>query len=150
MAKLSKELFNVSYKDLPSIDAELLTTDTRTTDWDLNARDIISQKSDSETSDCDETDVEDNDTQVCTYSDATSYVAKLKDYAIRNGSAQILSHIHSVEEELTKLTMKNNNCQTKLSDFFNGENMSNRLWIDCVNESIDKRMQLLLFILIVF
>ena len=75
---------------------------------------------------------------------------KLKENAIRNDSAQILSHIHSVEEELTKLTMKNNNCQTKISDFFNGENMSNRLWIDCVNESIDKRMQLLLFILIVF
>ena len=96
LAKLSKELFNVSYKDLPSTDAELPTTDMRTTDWDLNARDIISQKSDSETSDCDETDVEDNDSQVCTFSDETSYMyeAKLKDYASRNGSAQILNHVN--------------------------------------------------------
>ncbi|KAK3107355.1 hypothetical protein FSP39_012591 [Pinctada imbricata] len=118
--KLSRELFGCDFKDLPSLDANVYTFNTETTNWDQGAKlilDAIHEETDSNMDDDDDDENNQTNNKTISAGDFSDFLDKMKDYATTYGKSDILEHLMKIDEIFTEDSIKAQK-QSDIRSFF--------------------------------
>ena len=124
--KLTKEIFGVEFSELVDIDKDLHTCDTQERDWESPAQQILNELNDSAhvpDDDSSDDDEPDDYTQVCSVSEASMMIAKLKKFGLHHGCSEMLECVSKLDEQVALLSVTQ--CkQQKISNYFMAEKRS--------------------------
>ncbi len=118
LERASKELFDLTFRQLLEIDKDFVTSDTDVHDWEASAQDLLKDLHNLDSESEEEEQTVSVEVLPCSMNECFELAEKLKMFATYHGKSNILELSMAVLDTLSSIKMNNSTKQTKISDFF--------------------------------